>query len=714
MMPSLDRLHHMIGFQPLVPPWLLWVLGGALLAMGAWGIARRARGTTWRVLAGAGLVLWLSGPQRLRESWHPLPQTALVVVDQSASMSIRDRAVMAHRAAERVQEEIGHIDGLQTRTITVRDAHHDGTRLFSALTQAASDIPPSRLAGAVMITDGQVHDIPAQLPEVLTPPDAQGHRLTLPLHVLLTGQGEETDRRLRILQAPPYGIVGQDVTIRVEVDDLGRPDARNATTELTMTQGGAQPSSRIVRVGQPQDITLPVTHPGPMLVGLSVPELPGEASDINNRDIVRINGVRDRLRVLLVSGTPNQGERVWRRLLKADPSVDLVHFTILRPPDKDDGTPLSDLALIAFPVNELFQQKIGQFDLIILDGFENHGILPQAYLRNIANHVREGGGLLLIGGPEFIGPGSLQDTPLSEILPAHITPDGVRNEKFRPMLTEAGQRHPVTARLPGAPASANGPGWGPWYRSLASDSVNGEVLMTGPHEQPLLVLDHADKGRVAFLMSDQAWLWSHGEGGGGPQSELLRRISHWLMKEPELEENQLEAEITGGQLNITRRSLLPAPPAMVRVTHPDGTMQQVPLTATGDKGVTTAHLPARENGIWSVRDSDGHEAFAAPRAEDPQEFADLRATATRLQPLVAMTGGGMHWLGKRAESASLPAIGMVNGAAHSTAEHFDFPDRHAHIVTGQQAHALLPPWAVLLFVLSMLMLGWWREGRARA
>ncbi|RBM09777.1 VWA domain-containing protein [Novacetimonas cocois] len=710
-MPSLDRLHHITGFQPLVPVWVLYALGAALMAMGIVGIVRRTRATVWRVLAGAGVLAWLCGPQRLSESWRPLPQTALVVVDQSASMSIRDRAVMAHRAAERVQEEIGHIEGLRTRTITVRDAHHDGTRLFSALSQAASDIPPSRLAGAVMITDGQVHDIPPQPPEILTPADADGRRITLPLHVLLTGRGEETDRRLRILQAPPYGIVGQDVTIRVEVDDLGRADARGATAELTLTQGGAQPVSHTVRIGQPEDITLPVTHPGPMLVGLSVPELPGEASTLNNEDIVRINGVRDRLRVLLVSGTPNQGERVWRRLLKADPSVDLVHFTILRPPDKDDGTPLSDLALIAFPVNELFQQKIGQFDLIILDGFENHGILPQAYLRNIANHVREGGGLLLIGGPEFIGPGSLQDTPLSEILPAHVATDGVMEQRFRPMLTETGQRHPVTAELPGAPASADGAGWGPWYRSLKSDSVNGEVLMTGPDHQPLLVLDHADKGRVAFLMSDQAWLWSHGEGGGGPQSELLRRISHWLMKEPELEENQLEADISGGQLNITRRTLVPAPPGEVRVTAPDGTTRQVALAPTGAKGMTTAHIPAHESGIWSVRDSDGHEAFAAPRAEDPEEFADLRATATRLQPLATLTGGGVHWLGDRTDAPSLPAMRMVDGAPHSTPARFDFPARHAHVVTGQQANALLPAWGVLLFVMSMLMIGWWREGR---
>ena len=138
--------------------------------------------------------------------------------------------------------------------------------------------------------------------------------------------------------------------------------------------------------------------------------------------MIEINGVRDRLRVLLISGEPHPGERTWRRLLKADPSVDLVHFTILRPPEKDDLTPLNELALIAFPVRELFQDKISEFDLIILDRFQNRGLLPLPYLANIANRVRDGGALLLSVGPEFSGPTSLAATPLGEVLPGGPAP----------------------------------------------------------------------------------------------------------------------------------------------------------------------------------------------------------------------------------------------------------------------------------------------------
>lgn len=710
-MPDLSR--HMMALSPLVPSWCINLLLAACAALALWGLARRVRGSVWRLLAGLGVALWLYNPQRITETWHPLPETALVVVDQSASMNERNRGEMARNAAASVQAAMNRVPGLVPRIVTVREAQHGGTRLFAALQQAAADIPPSRLAGAVLITDGEDHDVPAAVPDTLNPDDGHGHRTRLPLHVLLTGRGEETDRHLRVLQAPPFAIVGKDVTIRVQIDDQGAPAQPGATTQLTLTQGNGATFTRPVKIGEPQDITLPVTHPGEMLIGLSAPELPGEVSTRNNHDVIRINGVRDRLRVLLVSGTPNQGERVWRRLLKADPSVDLVHFTILRPPDRDDGTPLSDLALIAFPVNELFQQKVGQFDLIILDGFENRGILPEAYLRNIVNHIREGGGLLLIGGPEFLTPGSLQDTPLADILPAHVTTaDGMAIQRFKPDLTETGMRHPVTSGLPGAPEHAGSkPGWGPWYRSLRSDSARGEVLMTGPDHQPLLVLDHADKGRVAFLMSDQAWLWSHGEGGGGPQSELLRRISHWLMKEPELEENQLEASIAAGQMTITRRSVTAGPAPVVHVTAPDGTSQQVTLDPAGNTGLARARLPATQDGIWTVRDDAGHEAFAAPRAEDPLEFADLRATASVLGPMAAATGGGVHWLGADAQAPSLPEMAMADGSHASSASRFAFPARNAHSVSGQQASAVLPAWAIGLFVLLMVFMAWWRESR---
>ena len=298
--------------------------------------------------------------------------------------------------------------------------------------------------------------------------------------------------------------------------------------------------------------------------------------------MVEINGVRDRLRVLLISGEPHPGERTWRRLLKADPSVDLVHFTILRPPEKDDLTPLNELALIAFPVRELFLDKINEFDLIILDRFQNRGLLPMPYIANIAERVRDGGALLLSVGPEFSGadqPGRDADRPACCRACRHRRTPWSRAQ-FRPRVTDLGQRHPVTEGLTGAnPPGDPGRGadWGSWYRRIEPADVRGEVLMGTPDGEPLLLLDRVGKGRVALLLSDQIWLWSRGHEGGGPQAELLRRIAHWLMQEPELEENALTARVADGRLTIERRSTDPAPPGQVTVTDPDGKTQTLNL-----------------------------------------------------------------------------------------------------------------------------------------
>ena len=164
----------------------------------------------------------------------------------------------------------------------------------------------------------------------------------------------------------------------------------------------------------------------------------------------------------MVSGQPYPGLRVWRNLLKADPAVDLVHFTILRPPEKQDGTPIRELALIAFPSRELFEVKLKEFDLIIFDNYSRRGLLPLIYLENIARYVEEGGALLEAAGPQFAEPLSLYRTPLARVLPGR--PTGETFERgFRPVVTEAGQRHPVTAGL----AAASGePDWGRWFRQL--------------------------------------------------------------------------------------------------------------------------------------------------------------------------------------------------------------------------------------------------------
>ncbi len=747
MNPSATLSHvASLGWTPLLPVWLLAAIGILCALTLALAFIRRASGTPSRLLASAVLLLWLCGPHLVRASWQDLPETALLVVDQTASMKVGRRGEVAAHAAAALRAAAQHLGGIALRTVVVPPGSSGGTRLFEAIAHATSDIPAGQLAGILAVTDGQVHDVPATLPDRLAgSPRSRGAGRSgasegggvVPFQALITAAGEQTDRRLRILQAPPYAIIGHDATMRVEVEDLGPQGAASqgaalaagaqAHATLRLRRDGEPAISREVPVGVPQDITLPISHSGPTLIELEAQTLPGEVSTLNNRAVVQINGVRDRLRVLLVSGAPNQGERVWRRLLKADPAVDLVHFTILRPPDKDDTTPLNELALIAFPTRELFQEKIDSFDLIILDGFENRGILPLAYLQNIADFVRGGGGLLLTAGPEFIGRSSLQDTPLGDILPVHVPAEGgLVEQRFQPMPTTLGRRHPVTADLPqmppetvGADPAAHGDvGWGPWFRALRADQSHGQVLLTAPDghgaTSPLLVLDHVDRGRTAMLLSDQIWLWSRGEGGGGPQAELLRRVAHWLMKEPELEEEQLSAGIEHGRLTVTRRSIDESRSSRVSVIAPDGARSALTLLANpehGPAGALSGTVAAVAPGIWDVTDGTRH-AYAAGQPEDPEEIADLRATATRLAPIVEQSGGAATWLGDDPASIRVPQLRLVAAGAPATGDGWIGLRRTgAHVVTGTDTQALLPAWLVLPVALLLLLMGWWREGR---
>lgn len=699
-----------ISFDPVLPFWLVATLAGVAILALLPAIFRRARAWPWRLAALAVLVAWLTGPRLIRETWQNLPDIGVVVLDQSASMQVHDRAAVARAAASKLQAEALQFPGLELRTVSIGDSG-SGTQLFSALDRALAEVPHGQLAGVIAITDGEVANVP---------PVAKSPLQDAPLSVLIPARGEEIDRSIQLLAAPAYGIVGKDVTLEAEVVDHG-VDHPVGAAKITIRRNDAPPEIESVPIDRPVHIQVPITRAGPTVVALEVERLPGEVSLLNNSVVATINGVRDRLHVLLVSGEPNPGVRAWRRLLKSDPAVDLVHFTILRPPDKEDGTPLNELALIAFPAHELFVEKLKHFDLIILDQFTNEGLLPPVYLDNIADYVRSGGAVLITAGPEFTEPDSLAYTPLASVLPAKPVPgqSGIVAGAFRPLLTPLGERHPVTADLPGWRADGQ-PEWGPWYRYDTVTNATGEVLMKTPSGAPLLILNRDGKGRVALLLSDQLWLWARGHEGGGPDAVLMRRVAHWLMKEPALEENALTARIEGGRLYVSRRSLAVDAAGNVEVTSPAGRTITLPL-ATQAPGRATGSMPATLPGVWRVAPKIGSAAggtggeaddapppaFVAAGAADPLELVDLRATASKLLPIVNASGGSVHWL----EAGGVPELRRVEpGQSASGKTWIGLRRNHAHLITGVTMMPLLPAWAALILLLGLMVLTWYREG----
>ena len=684
-----------LAFAPLLP----WYALGPLVALAALaaGLAFFAggRGRWWRLTMLTGLVLAMLQPSIVREQREPLKDVAVVVVDRSPSQRFAGRTERTDAAVSELKNDLARFSDLETRVVE-SDSSPIGeeTDLFGPRSDALSDVPRDRIAGSFLITDGQVHDAPR--PSSL---DHQG-----PIHVLLTGRRDERDRRIEVVDAPGYGIVGNSVTVKLKVVDANIPS--EGPIPVTVTQDGGTPRTVTADAGQELSVDIPIPHGGPTTVELEAAPAEGELTLTNNRAVVVINGVRERLRVLLISGEPHAGERTWRNLLKADPSVDLVHFTILRPPEKNDGTPFNELSLIAFPIAELFDVKLHEFDLIIFDHYQQMLLLPE-YYNNLANYVRKGGALLEASGPAFEGSASLYRTALRDVLPG--TPTGREiDEEFKPIVTELGERHPVTTDLPGD--TGNGaPQWGKWFRQgdVTPAGDNSKVVMAGADNRPLLLLSHAGDGRVAQLASDQIWLWSRGFDGGGPQAELLRRLAHWLMKEPELDENQLTATAKNRQITIARRALdRPSQPATVTITNPDGTTRPATLQESGH-GVARATVPADAIGLYKVSDGE-KSAFAVIGSIDTPELRDVLTTEDRLKPIVQASGGSFAWLadGDRLDIRRVDADGPTGGYGW-----MGLRRNGQYTVKGVKETPLLPA-IILLFLLGgALGAAWYREGR---
>src|SRR5215471_7360145 len=389
-----------ISFAPLVPEYVVWTALAVAIVLATLLVLVRSRGAIMRSVALALFVLAIANPSFTREDREPLTSVAAVVIDKSPSQEFGDRTQQTEAVRAALSERLGHVAGIEVRFVEggQSDGETDGTRLFNALSAVFADVPHDRVAGAIMVTDGRVHDVPAE---------AAALGFAAPMHALITGHANERDRRVVLLQAPRFGIVGQSQTITYRVEDQG---ASPGTAQITVRRDGETIDTRAVRVGQQVSVSMPIPHAGPNIVEIEAAPLDNELTFVNNRAVVSVDGVRDKLRVLLVSGEPHPGERTWRNLLKSDASVDLVHFTILRPPDKQDGTPINELSLIAFPTRELFQQKINEFQLIIFDRYARQGVLPIIYFDNIARYVRQGGAVLVAAGPDYASPTSIWRT----------------------------------------------------------------------------------------------------------------------------------------------------------------------------------------------------------------------------------------------------------------------------------------------------------------
>lgn len=683
-----------IVFAPLVPTLVLWVALAAIVVIALMLLVGRSRGAMVRVAALTLILLALANPSFTREEREPLTSVAAVVVDKSPSQGFGERTAETAEVQQALVERLKQIKGLEVRVVEAgqADGETDGTKLFSAVTSALSDVPTDRVAGAFLITDGRVHDIPA---------NAAALGFTAPVHALISGRKDERDRRIAIAAAPRFGIVGQQQTITYRLDDQGVSGQR---ARVTVRRDGEVVNERAVTSGQTVNVNIDIKHSGPNIVEIEAAPLENELTLVNNRAVVVIDGVRDKLRVLLVSGEPHSGERTWRNLLKSDASVDLVHFTILRPPEKQDGTPINELSLIAFPTRELFQQKINEFQLIIFDRYARQGVLPIAYFDNIARYVRNGGAVLVSAGPDYASATSIWRTPLDSILPAE--PVGVTEKPFYAHLSDIGKRHPVTRGLEGS--NSEPPKWSRFFRTVDTRNTTTPPVMTGADGQPLLLLSRAGEGRVALLLSDHIWLWARGFEGGGPHLDLLRRTSHWLMKQPDLDEEALRLRIQGKDLVVQRQTMADTVQP-VTVTSPSGKTRELTLSA-GEPGLWRVSTPADELGLWQA--SDGAlKALINVGPINPKEFSEVTSTTEMLKPLSQATGGDVRRF-HDGSGIDLPRVIPVRSSSVFRGDGWmGVRMRDASVVRGVGVLPVFAGLIGLLLLLGAFAATWLRESR---
>ena len=684
-------------FDPLVIWPVIWALAGLSLLLLALALWRGLGGWALRGLSVLAVLAALANPSLQTENRAGLDDIIILIVDESASQALGGRSAQVAEAVARVEAEVAALPGAELVIRRLGDGEEDaGTLAMTAMAEALAEEPRARVAGVLLVTDGQVHDM------ALVP------GLPAPLHVLLTGKEADWDRRLSIRNAPAFAIIGEEFTLKIQIDDLGAAPA-GGQAELTITVDAEPPETYTVPVGVELDLPVTLPHGGMNVLQFSVDGVAGELTDRNNAQVVQINGVRDRLRVLLISGQPHAGERVWRNLLKSDASVDLVHFTILRPPEKQDDVPVDELSLIAFPTRELFLEKIDEFDLIIFDRYRMQGIMPLSYIDNVVRYVREGGTVLVASGPEFGAVDSLYRSPLAEILPVAPTAQVIEGG-FKPLITDLGKRHPVTEGLEKfAPEGEDGaPGWGRWFRISEVEKLSGQTVMEGPEGLPLLVLDRVGEGRIAVLTSDQVWLWGRGYEGGGPQLELLRRLAHWMLKEPELEEETLTAFATGQALTIVRRTIAEEPPGPVTVTGPDGAEVVLQMAETAP-GRFEVDWTAPVLGLFRLEQDDLTRVIGVGPAA-PREFVETIASDALLVPVVEGARGSVARL-----EAGMPDLRRVaEGRPTSGRGWIGITPRGAYETADVEVRALLPGWLWLVLAAGLAIAAWLIEGRRGA
>jgi uncharacterized membrane protein len=551
-----------ITIVPIFPVWLiavLFVLGVAAVVIQyrlirkRLGNLRAAGLSVLRLLALSLLISFALNPSVTKKEEHKVSPAVAVILDTSQSMGLpgtggkesrldEAKAFLLDRQgaflkslSEQFEVKFYALGNSPMPLETGEVANLKAGEKRGDLTEALKGLRGKNVL-ALLLSDGDVtweDDGSTELPVIALPVgDPGGYR----------------DILIKAVKAPAIAFRGREVVIDVTVKGYGYA---GLTLPVLLKEGNKLLTARNVRLdGSPSETTvsLPFTMEeiGHRHLSVSIPSQVGESLVTNNGVDLSLKVIKDKIRILMTSGSPSMSYRFMRAALKNDPSIDLLSFVILRTPSDIINVPLQEQSLIPFPVETLFTKELKTFDLLIFDNLASHLYLNPNYYDSIREFVREGGGLAMIGGPHLLDEGKYVGTSMAEILPIRLTgkDDYRRNPPSGVTLSRAGRVHPIT-RFSSAET-------GLWREMPDLDGVNmltskssATVLLEGADGDaaPILTVGGYGKGRVLILATDYSWKWYMGmvakEKGNWAYLRLVERMIRWLTKDPSLDPVQI-------------------------------------------------------------------------------------------------------------------------------------------------------------------------------
>jgi uncharacterized membrane protein len=539
------------------------------------------------------------------------------------------------------------------------------------------------------------------------------------------------DVRVASVRVPTLAFLHYPVEISATIQAWGY---RGERLPVVLKHAGRVVATQAVQVNAEvfeQQIQFEVTPEelGEYTYSISIAPRLGEALTGNNHKDFPLIVARDKIRVLLVCGSPTWNYRFLRQALKQDPSIDLISFVILRTPTDVVNVPESQLSLIPFPTQRLFTQELKNFDLIVFDNFSFQFYFPWFYLENVRKYVAEGGAFAMIGGNLAFSQGGYAETPIEEILPILLRQDrnDYRATTQRLMLTPEGKMHPIT-RL------ANDPGENQriWEMLPELDGLNvvgqlkpGATVLgissgrfDGRQDVPLLATQRFGEGRTLALMSDYIWKWNFQLAGRMDSNQyylqFVRQMVRWLIRDPILKQVRITADANefplgseiSGTLQILRDDYRPAPDAALRATlrTPAGAELPLQYVPTGNLGEFRYQFSAQEEGFYelNVQATIGSEIHEANRLllhvyRPGEENQQAVPNHTLLHAIADHTGGAFFAVQDPARPTVTSLADFFGGApTYKVLEEKRFRLRET-----------LPLFLILLGVLSIEW--WWRR-----